>query len=347
MNIDQRLYCTPLPFDEGNVLSMAFDGCYYYFALQKEVVKTNLELKILCRYPICREYSQICYDWKEQCFWAASPEQSRMIYRLSATFHEEECIMLMGVNDCTGPITGISYECCYDKVLVSYENIIVKMDKDGHCKQCLYMPCVQIRGLLSLCPGCIISVLKKGRQCIALWSPEGQITEIYYAEPGVWINTILYNPCGHKAPELVFLIYSAEKAPCLYKIPFDDCNLGFIPCKCNHLLCEKCCEQPKPPHPEPMNCSAVLESIALEEAAISHILNAEGEKIQKILAITDDFDKIMCVNREVNETIVNVTILEQTLYAKLLALNKLCPFDSPKHCAHCVGSKPCTQEEDC
>ena len=27
--------------------------------------------------------------------------------------------------------------------------------------------------------------------------------------------------------------------------------------------------------------SALLQSIALEEAAISHILNAEGEKIQK------------------------------------------------------------------
>ena len=53
----------------------------------------------------------------------------------------------------------------------------------------------------------------------------------------------------------------------------------------------------------------LLESIALEETALSHILNAEGEKIQKVLA------------QELNESVVNmvsaVSNLELILKDKL------------------------------
>lgn len=65
------------------------------------------------------------------------------------------------------------------------------------------------------------------------------------------------------------------------------------------------------------------------ETALSHILNAEGEKLQKILAESSDVDTILCVNREVRQTIVNVTHLEQVLYEKLLALQNICPEEPP------------------
>ena len=60
----------------------------------------------------------------------------------------------------------------------------------------------------------------------------------------------------------------------------------------------------------------LLESIALEETALSHILNAEGEKIQKVLAQAD-----FCRIVEVNESVVNmvsaVSNLELILKDKL------------------------------
>lgn len=47
----------------------------------------------------------------------------------------------------------------------------------------------------------------------------------------------------------------------------------------------------------------LIESIALEETALSHILNAEGEKLQRIIAMQDaDFCKII----ETNESVVNM-----------------------------------------
>lgn len=68
-------------------------------------------------------------------------------------------------------------------------------------------------------------------------------------------------------------------------------------------------------------CQAVtdlIESIALEETALSHILNAEGEKLQKVIGMEDvDFCQVM----EANESVVNmvgaVGNLENILKEKL------------------------------
>ena len=67
----------------------------------------------------------------------------------------------------------------------------------------------------------------------------------------------------------------------------------------------------------------MVESVAKVECAISHILNAEGEKLQKIIACADDLDSILCANDKVNDTLLNITQLEQVLYNKLAVMNKL------------------------
>lgn len=64
--------------------------------------------------------------------------------------------------------------------------------------------------------------------------------------------------------------------------------------------------------------SALLQSIALEETAISHILNAEGEKIQKALSLHNcDCKCILDVNKSVQDTVDKITRLEIVLKEKL------------------------------
>lgn len=64
--------------------------------------------------------------------------------------------------------------------------------------------------------------------------------------------------------------------------------------------------------------SSLLQSIALEEAAISHILNAEGEKIQKALSLHHcDCKDILDVNKSVQDTVDKITSLETVLKEKL------------------------------
>ena len=81
--------------------------------------------------------------------------------------------------------------------------------------------------------------------------------------------------------------------------------MGMPKIECTNI--DKCCA-----------ASSLVQSIALEETAISHILNAEGEKIQKVLSLhTCDPDQILEVNRSVESMIEKVTSLELVLKSKL------------------------------
>ena len=66
--------------------------------------------------------------------------------------------------------------------------------------------------------------------------------------------------------------------------------------------------------------SQIMGSIALGEAALAHIMNAEGEKIQTAIANTNDIDKMLEVNASVANMLEHVNRLEQTLLAKLQLL---------------------------
>jgi hypothetical protein len=62
----------------------------------------------------------------------------------------------------------------------------------------------------------------------------------------------------------------------------------------------------------------ILASIALQEAGLAHVLNAEGEKIQKILAMDDaSVTQILDINDSVGSLISTAKDMEAALLAKL------------------------------
>lgn len=61
----------------------------------------------------------------------------------------------------------------------------------------------------------------------------------------------------------------------------------------------------------------IIESVALEQTALSHILNAEGEKIQAIVAEAQTGNEMLAVNKSVQSMVNAVTRLEMVLQAKL------------------------------
>lgn len=74
--------------------------------------------------------------------------------------------------------------------------------------------------------------------------------------------------------------------------------------ECAHI--DKCCA-----------ASSLLQSIALEETAISHILNAEGEKLQKGISLSCNKNDLLEINKSVQDTIDRITNLEIVLKSKL------------------------------
>ncbi|MEG1847191.1 MAG: hypothetical protein RRX92_05240 [Lachnospiraceae bacterium] len=64
--------------------------------------------------------------------------------------------------------------------------------------------------------------------------------------------------------------------------------------------------------------SDMIESVAMEESGLSHILNAEGEKIQKIATMSDVTpEQLLAVNDSVQATVDAISYLEIILQGKL------------------------------
>lgn len=77
----------------------------------------------------------------------------------------------------------------------------------------------------------------------------------------------------------------------------------------------------------------IITSVALEQTALGHIINAEGEKIQKIVASAQSAEEMLAVNKSVECMLGAVTRLEMVLQGKL-ELFKDCLCDKcPPHTA--------------
>ncbi|MEF9961871.1 MAG: hypothetical protein RSF69_02780 [Erysipelotrichaceae bacterium] len=61
----------------------------------------------------------------------------------------------------------------------------------------------------------------------------------------------------------------------------------------------------------------IIESVALEQTALSHILNAEGEKIQAALVLAKTSAELLAVNQSVKSMVNSITRLEMILQGKL------------------------------
>lgn len=75
----------------------------------------------------------------------------------------------------------------------------------------------------------------------------------------------------------------------------------------------------------------IIESVALQEAALSHILNAEGEKLQKAISLANISPiELLEFNKSVEQTIRTITQLEVILQGKLQLFNDcLCTCTNP------------------
>lgn len=74
----------------------------------------------------------------------------------------------------------------------------------------------------------------------------------------------------------------------------------------------------------------IIQSVALEQAALSHILNAEGEKLQYVLSNNcNSAEQILATNDSVRSMVDSVAKLEMILQYKL-SLFEDCLCD---HCA--------------
>ena len=335
--------CIPISFECNAFINhVAFDGCDYFCTIRYkcEIVRFNPYSSMIHRYCTCREYDCICYDYRNCCFWASSRACCGKLFKLDCSMNEIDYIQI-GTIEQHSIVTGISYNCCKDALIVAFACVLIEIAEDRKTTKVLYTTreyCIM--DVLSICPCMLLTVHQYNKKYIIVINQYGEKIGCYCMDDLSVPQNLIFNPCMsdcHKSPIWAFVRKkSCYPYLCSTDIFFND--MGFIPCCCNYKICEACgcCKKPCSDHNA---CADIMESIALMETALAHILNAEGEKIQKVLATTDDMNKIMCVNKEVNKTIINATHLEHMLYAKLSTLSDcgLCHDFCDKEC-DCYGN---------
>lgn len=61
----------------------------------------------------------------------------------------------------------------------------------------------------------------------------------------------------------------------------------------------------------------IITSVALEQAAISHILNAAGEELQLAVAVSATNEELISINSSIMGLLTNSKDLEEVLLSKL------------------------------
>lgn len=76
----------------------------------------------------------------------------------------------------------------------------------------------------------------------------------------------------------------------------------------------------------------MIESVALQQTALAHILNAEGEKLQRAIGNKElSHERLLATNKSVESMVGAITRLEMVLQSKL-ALFEECPNATQNEC---------------
>lgn len=323
--------CIPIPVGCGTSINhVTFDGCDYFCTIRckPKIIRFDPCSCALQKYCTCREYDCICYDYHDHCFWASSSECRGRLFKLDCFMNEIDYIQICEAAQ-YGVVTGLSYNCCNNTLIVSFPCTVIEIEKECGTSNIVYTTKEYwIMDMLCICPCILLTVIRCNKRYLIVINQQGEKIACLRMDSLSGPKNLIFNPClpdCQQSPIQAFVLKkNCYPYLCSTDILFDD--LGFVPACCNYDICKECgCNKPDSDGAPGQD---VMESIALVETALSHILNAEGEKIQKVLAATDDIDKIIRVNKEVNKTILNATHLEHTLYSKLSALSDCGLYDS-------------------
>lgn len=323
-----------------------FSGCSYKFlAPKKELIDIyTTKLNKVCSKNICDAYESISLSKKNEEYYVIKENDYENIYVINNKF-EELCTVKLNVPvKYKKKIYSISLDCENCKIYITLDNIVYSVTLQGdfikeeiskcsldkmRCstvRQINYRCCsgynpvnLKITCASFICGNLVVAYIKNESLYISKLSESGNIIDTIYIDDDIFVNEI-FSVKG----KIELLVTKQNKYNYIYITDLSCCsklckNMCEIVNKCEHkspCACEKnkCCKD---------EICDIIESIALIETAISHILNAEGEKIQKAVKIACKCEDLIEVNESVARTITNVTMLESVLTDKLsLAIKK-------------------------
>lgn len=301
---------------------------------KKQIDIYNKCLKKICTNNVCDEYTYITTCKCQSTYLVVKHNDNNHLYILDEYYNEIDTIKLMVPKEYQKQILSIYYDNISNKIIITIENMVYSTTSEGNFiknelspvatkeiantsvripnyRTCCYThPLVQLTSASIICGELYISYIKNNSSYISSISKNGNIVSTNFIEDEIIIRQIFM-----VKNTINLLVVKQNKYDYIYIL--DKCSkqmkntcdiLGNCECRVDIPSCKpsKC-----------NNIEDVIESVALMETALAHILNAEGEKIQKAVKIACNCCDLIKVNESVAKTISNATILEQLLVEKL------------------------------
>lgn len=275
----------------------------------RAIIRLDHQLCPMEAIQTCHKYQNLCFDMEEQCFWATGVDCPSTLIMLDLYFNEIEIIPLS--NTCSQRPCAISCQPCTNSILMLYSNTIVSVDKCSGNYEVLPTHHQQKNvDILALKDGYILAYKNDHHYFLEVNCDRCDQPHCYEIP-----NDYLF--------QAMYICSICENNDCItYEVIVLLCNRRSHE-QSTLSLCISCCIDTHRPNP---SCEKyeIMHSIALEEAGIAHILNAEGEKLQKAVASDITIEELLCVNDSVRRTIAQITLLEGQLYSKLDSLSCFC-----------------------
>lgn len=310
--VDEKYYFTQSKTNQIHIL----DKSYHY------LLKENLD----------KPYNSIVYNLNDDIFYLSS-NNSNLIFNMDNKFKNIKEFDFANISK--DPIISMDYSNTENTLYVVTKDNIISINKDNQNNVLLTRNAQAINNKITTFTA--ISVINKeiyiaynkNNEAYLGKVVDGVITDEYYIDNNCNISNILscdgiiklfvvknYNYIYET--NLIIQDSQQEKEDRFYDKQYNK-DYNYCPCSPTSQY-HTCCSENKCDY-ENSICE-MIESIALEEVGISHILNAEGEKLQKMICESNNLCDLLKANESINRTITNISMLEQVLYAKLeLILN--------------------------
>ena len=306
---------------------MAFDGARFLFTTAREckIYQYGRRLSQECCHDTCRVYSSICFDPKEHCFWASSETCGATLFKLNSCFQEIDRIPIVfpGRSQAPGRVTGFSYNHNEGTLVVAFATCLMSVNPNRQEENAvlLHVSGEWILSVLSVSGYLVCGCMTGSEQAIRIFSMDGRLLKEYALPCADQMEAAVALPAHNGSPCLAVLVSRRRCYPYLWNCFLqEETEESLALCPCDDSFCGEepsglpegsCCEESsryKEKH------SDILDSLALLEKALSRILEAEGEKLQKILTTSMNADEMIEANRSVQDVIVQATHLEHVVY---------------------------------
>lgn len=288
--------------------SMAFDGYYFYLVEMNgcKIYQYDIYFHFITAYNTVKEYSCICYDWNENCFWAASRTYHKAVYQLNLSFQEIGSIPIKSKEGTGSKIVSIACNYNSNQIVIAFPNCVIEIEKQcfEHYRKTAMNCSTFFFSLQPYRTGYATGKTERSSQYLCFYTEEGIcqfqcfIDEDYFIDDGaIGINC----HCNCKNDVLYLLLSRKDKTQCIMKLRMNFYDRGSLIqfCELNYDCCS--------------GYEEALQSLAMVEASIARILNCEGEKMERVMDSCQDPQVLISLNQSVNNTILNLTHLEQIL----------------------------------